>query len=260
MSVKSELDKFYTKPVVADICINSLSKYSADLWLEPSAGAGVFLSRLPTPRIGLDIYPDAEEILEQDFFTYEPPNNQKIAVVGNPPFGKNSSLAIKFFNKAATFASIIAFIVPKTFKKTSTINKLDTNWVLVYEEELPKNSFILFDDLGNINDYDVPCVWQIWLPGARTKIKLPTNHKDWSWTTKASAKYAIRRVGGLAGKCFDSFTDYAESSHYFIDCSEEVFSRLNSLYSSFQEAAKNTAGNPSLSKTELISIYTKHFN
>ena len=55
--------------------------------------------------------------------------------LGNPPFGKNCSLAIKFFNKAAEFADLIAFIIPRTFKRISIQNKLNLNF-----------SFILFLD------------------------------------------------------------------------------------------------------------------
>lgn len=256
--MKSSLDKFYTKPKIADLCIATLNNISnIDLWLEPSAGAGVFLSRLPTPRLGLDLEPDSSDIIEQDFFTYTPPNNVHVAVIGNPPFGKNSSLAIKFFNHAASWATVIAFIVPKTFKKTSVQNKLNLGWVLQQELDLPKNSFDLISDDNILSTYDVPCVWQVWVKGERKKTILPTSHKDWVWCSKADAKYAIRRVGGLAGKCFTDFDTYAESSHYFINCEHSVYSRLNTLYKQFQEVARNTAGNPSLSKSELVSIYTE---
>jgi len=256
--LKSSLDKFYTKPEVAQRCLTTLNNITdIDLWLEPSAGAGVFLSRLPLPRLGLDIEPDSDNIIQQDFFTYTPPLNVKVAVVGNPPFGKNSSLAIKFFNHAANWATVIAFIVPKTFKKMSVQNKLNLEWVLEQELELPKNAFDLISDDNVVSTYDVPCVWQIWVKGSRKKINLPTSHVDWSWSTKSTAKYAIRRVGGLAGKCFTEFNAYAESSHYFIDCEHSVYNRLNSLYIEFQDVARNTAGNPSLSKAELVSIYSK---
>jgi hypothetical protein len=256
--LKSSLDKFYTKPEVAALCINTLANITEiDLWLEPSAGAGAFLSRLPLPRLGIDLEPDSDDIIQQDFFTYKPSDKVKVAVIGNPPFGKNSSLAIKFFNHAAEWATIIAFIVPKTFKKTSVQNKLNLNWILQQELALPKNSFDLISDDNVISTYDVPCVWQVWVKGSRKKQILTTTHTDWVWCDKANADYAIRRVGGLAGKCFTDFNTYAESSHYFIKCAPEVYSKISSLYSCFQEAAKNTAGNPSLSKTELVSIYTE---
>jgi hypothetical protein len=136
-------------------------------------------------------------------------------------------------------------------------NKLNLNWVLNHEIDLPLKSFQLLDDKGSLTDYSVPCVWQVWTPGTREKINLATKHKDWVWTDKKSATYAMRRVGGLAGKCFTDFEQYATASHYFFTCDEVVYNRLVSLYTEFQKISKNTAGNPSLSKGELVHIYKK---
>lgn len=253
---KSELDKFYTKPEIAEFCISKipvLEQYS--LFIEPAAGAGTFLKRLPMPRIGIDILPDDDEIIELDFFEFKPTKVNNIIVVGNPPFGKNASLAIRFFNHAAQWADTIAFIVPKTFRKTSIQNNLSLSMVLHLDVDLPDNSFILFNDDNSISEYSVSSCFQIWCKGSRAKIKLPTTHSDWRWVPKSKAKYAIRRVGGLAGKCFTEFSEYSESSNYFIDCDEQVFNTLNSLFKEFQSVAKNTVANPSLSKTEIVDIY-----
>lgn len=121
------------------------------------------------------------------------------------------------------------------------------------ELELPKFSF-----LADGSSYDVPCVWQVWAPGSRQKIILPITHPEIVFTDKKQANFCIRRVGALAGKCFEEFDKYSESSNYFMQVSEITKHKLQSLYSNFQEAAKNVAGNPSLSKTELIYIYSHH--
>jgi len=244
----SELDKYYTKPEIVDLVLPSLPEFDVTFWIEPSAGAGVFSSKMPK-CLAMDIAPEGPNILENDFLLFK--TTDKVGVFGNPPFGKNSSLAIKFFNHAASFASVIAFIVPRTFKKVSVQNKLSLNWVLYKEIELPINAFT-FEG----KDYPVPCVWQIWIPGIRQKVVLPTTHPDFVWVDKSKADYAIRRVGGLSGKIFKEFDKYAESSNYFIQCIPEVYDKLVSLYPKFQEISKNTAGNPSLSKTELVQIYS----
>jgi hypothetical protein len=256
MKKKSQLDKFYTKPEIAQECIDSITG-EFDLWLEPSAGAGVFLHRLPKPRIGLDIEPDDEEILTQDFFQWKPPSDKRIAVIGNPPFGTNSKLAIQFFNHAAEWATLIAFIVPRTFRKVSVQNRLSLKWSLTQEKILPVKAFHLLDDNGDVHEHKVPCVWQIWERHPREKINLPVNHPDWEWVNREEANYAIRRVGGLAGKVIKDFESYATPSHYFITCSPEVLEKLDSLYEKFQEVAKDTAGNPSLGKGEMVRIYNE---
>ena len=103
---KDALDKFYTKPEVAKSLIDiTLSKFPAerfDVILEPSAGSGAFLFNLPPEnRVGLDISPDHESIEKVDFFEWEPTENRSYLVIGNPPFGRVSSMAVKFFQKSA---------------------------------------------------------------------------------------------------------------------------------------------------------------
>jgi predicted RNA methylase len=129
MSNKSkDLDKFYTHPDIAkkfvDIIDNIFPLKNFDLILEPSAGNGNILQYLPENSIGLDIEPEAENIIKQDFFEYQSPydpifNNIKIACIGNPPFGSGymNPLAKAFFNHAATFSDLIAFIVPAKWNR-----------------------------------------------------------------------------------------------------------------------------------------------
>ena len=98
------LDQFFTKPAVAVQCLKALNDYmpsAADdwLWIEPSAGGGVFYDLMPYPKIGLDIMSQRPDITQTDFLGWHPGQvRRKIAVVGNPPFGKNSSLARRFFD------------------------------------------------------------------------------------------------------------------------------------------------------------------
>ena len=53
-----------------------------------------------TKKIGLDIEPKEKYIIKINFFDYKPEEDKKYLVIGNPPFGKVSSLAVKFFNKS----------------------------------------------------------------------------------------------------------------------------------------------------------------
>ena len=128
------LDQFYTKPEVAELCCNLMDFSKYNKILEPSAGTGVFLELLPEDkRIGIDLEPKHPEITKQDFFLYK---GTEDLVIGNPPFGRVSSLAIKFFNHAATFADTIAFIIPRTFRRVSVQNKLNLHFHLVEDIEL----------------------------------------------------------------------------------------------------------------------------
>lgn len=256
MNKKSVLDKFYTKQEVAKQLIDTIPG-SYDLWLEPSAGAGAFLKHLPTPRLGLDIDPDDDECVQQDFFTYTP-DNRKTCVVGNPPFGYQSKLAIDFFNYAASWADCIAFIVPRTFRKHSVQNKLSLDWTLHTNQLIDPASFILLADDGTMRDYSVPCCWQIWMPGKRKKTVLKTTHPSIIWTTPDKAKYAMRRVGGLAGKIYtDNWQQYSTQSHYYFDCSDDTLAKLIALYPKMQETSKDVAGNPSIGKGEIVLLLSE---
>ena len=129
-----------------------LSSYS--LIVEPSAGTGAFLVPLRNSSkniISMDIDPKEKSITKKDFFDYLP-ERSNILVIGNPPFGKNSSLAIRFINHAAHFADTIAFILPVSFKKGYLQNQLNEHLELVSVYDLPAEAFIKSD--GNQFNYE----------------------------------------------------------------------------------------------------------
>lgn len=207
----------------------------------------------------MDLDPKSKNIKKCDYLKFDHSTDiktdKKIVVLGNPPFGKNSSLAISFFNKSAEFADYIAFIVPRTFKKESVLNRLNLNYTLEYSKDIEKNGF-LFDD----KEYDVPCVFQIWKKQnkKREKVISKKTTKLFDFTTKEDADVAVRRVGGLSGKVLEEFDVYKASSNYYLKATsitkKALIKLLTNKYDEFQEVAKNTAGNPSLSKAELIKI------
>jgi hypothetical protein len=126
----------------------------------------------------------------------------------------------------------------------------------VYENDIPANSFI-----ADENEYDVPCVFQIWEvrpDDHREDINYPLTHPDFQFVSKSEATIAFRRVGVKAGTIYEEFVKYAPASHYFIKCSSDVQQRLQSI-ASWDDIKFNTAGNPSISKRELIKKYKELF-
>jgi len=256
------LDQFYTKPEIAAKCIAFLKeKYNLKNFflLEPSAGMGAFSNHFHLNSRALDIDPKKENIERADFLKIDLEwfKGRSVMTIGNPPFGKNASLAIKFFNRSAEISEIIAFIVPKTFKKVSVINKLDLNFHLEEEYEIPENSFIFGGE-----EYSVPCVFQIWRKSSskREKIEIRKKTDYFEFTNRHQADFAIRRVGGLAGKVIEDYSKLKDPSHYFIKSNmgkTDLKRILRSLYNDLNAIAKNSAGNPSLSKHELISVFEK---
>ena len=189
------LDQFYTNVDVVEKCLEGISFDDYDVVLEPSAGSGSFLNLLPKgKREGLDLEPAHDEVDRQDFFGFAPVGGKKYYVVGNPPFGKNSSLAVKFFNKSAEFADKIAFIVPRTFRKEELQNKLDLNFHLVREESLPEKSF--HTPLGEA--YKVPCIFQVWekrgKDSKREKVERLSEHEDFEFLSSQDYDFVLKDV------------------------------------------------------------------
>lgn len=261
-----KLDQFYTKKEIAIICYN-LIKEELDIkkyrLIEPSAWNGSFSDLFEWNFIAMDLDPKKDYIQKKDFFDFciEESNNIKNITIWNPPFWKNSSLAIKFFNKSALFSDYICMILPKTFKKDSVTNKLDMNFHLVKEINLPKNSFV-FEE----KEYNVPCVFQIWEKREIKREKIPQKTKTefFQFTTKSDADIAIRRVWWLAWKVIENFSSYKEASHYFLQIDKKtdkvkIINTLKLIYKELNKTAFNTAWNPSLSKNELINIFEMQY-
>ena len=177
MTSAKEKGQFYTKQEVAKKCVdlvfNEKIINNNCLFLEPSAGYGCFyeeVNRRGKKIVGFDIEPKNKNIKKIDFlkeFNFRNFNNRKVVVIGNPPFGKKSKMAIEFFNRSGLFAETICFILPNQFKKYSTHSKLDKNFKLIKSVNLEKNSFYTEEK----PDYNVNCVFQIW-------TKLETPHKN----------------------------------------------------------------------------------
>ena len=244
------LDQYYTRQHVAQNLYGVFQKFRNPgryQLVEPSAGTGSFFRLMPQGSLAFDVDPKYPGIRTADFLSVEIRSEREVAVVGNPPFGRNASMAVRFFNHAAWQASVIALILPRTFRKASIENRLDRNFHLIHEETVQCDAFLF-----RSKPYDVPAVFQIWerRDDLRELRHVAIHHPDFSWTTADRADFGIQRVGARAGRVHRDFTK-SPSSHYFIRGNvEPIMKRLN-----FAKVALNVAGNPSLSKSEIVSLY-----
>ena len=246
------LDQFFTNKDIAESCMMTIDQELYDVVIEPSAGAGSFFNLITQDKIGIDLDPKISGLIKHDYLTWNPQidSSKRILVLGNPPFGKNASLAVKFFNHSS-YADTIAFIIPKTFKKPSLINKLNDDFNLDIEIDLPAYSFHTPD--GEL--YDVPCVWQVWNKGPkRAKISTETTHKDFQFVDKSDASFLVQRVGVNAGAVHKDF-NRSSNSHYCIKANDNVYNIMKKIEWDDNSAKYNTAGNPSISKNDLIKTY-----
>lgn len=265
--LRNTIDKYYTNPTTVNLCIENIKKYvipnDFDVIIEPSAGNGAFIAGIKSltyNQIFYDIEPENEEIIKQDFLTLDIRETglygteNKIHIVGNPPFGRQSSLAIQFIKKSCEFADSISFILPKSFKKDSLIKKIPLNFHRIFEVDLPDNSFIVNGDAHN-----VPCIFQIWVKRSYNRDVIeqiePLNFHFVKKTENPDISF--RRVGVNAGTIN---TDYDKSiqSHYFIKFTNDKsvadnIMRLSTITFDFN----NTIGPRSISKQELIQMFNQ---
>lgn len=190
MPSAKELDQFFTTPEVAKECVKSLLNvlpelgYSECSFLEPSAGGGSFLEAarfFEKDVIGYDIDPKREDISYADFLNDDLlnlPSREDLVIIGNPPFGKRSQLAVDFINRGFKYSDTIAFVLPVQFIKYLTQKRIISGARLVYQELLAPQSFTYLD-----KPYSVRCVFQVWtirdeMNDLRIRQAPATKHKD----------------------------------------------------------------------------------
>ena len=253
---KNLKDQYYTKESIAkqyvDTILHWLPKTKEYLWIEPSAGTGRFLKVLPATieRIGLDLEPKATEILQQDFLTWTPPPTSKpMLVFGNPPFGRQGSLAKAFLRHACSFAQIVAFILPRSFQKPSMSNCIPQHFHCIYSMEIVADAFEV-----NGQSYDVPCVFQIWQTQETNRPEVAAiEPKGFSYVKPIQSYHiAFRRVGGTAGHCSVGPGLFNPNTHYFIRLEDRYIPSLREICDKLnkQNYVHNTLGPRSISKRE----------
>jgi len=300
-------DQFFTSTQTTRECVTVLENelviplQKFDVILEPSCGEGAFLKALPAdiPPARL-IYMDidaADSSLRKDFLTAEvipkkyahaskkrpfagPSEKGRTSTcltIGNPPFGKNATTALAFFNRAALFSDVIAFILPKTFCKNSMKDRMSREFFLLRETPLEGERFIFEGKPAA-----VPCVFQVWfhrdaqqllmrpthVPADRLRPISPrlTQTDDFTLVKVGdSPDVIIRRVGVHAGRVFTTDLDrWITTNHYFvrvIDRSRvsEIVKNLVDLDLEHLPAKYETAGMPSINITELCMAYNERY-
>jgi hypothetical protein len=185
-----------------------------DCWLEPAAGDGAFYDLLPPNSLGIDIDSRRPDIVQEDFLTFNDfAPGVTYAAIGNPPWGENG--AVKFFNHAADHCSVIAFLVPLSFRRPNAINQLDRRFRLLHEEVSARGQPPIF-----------ATVFQIWVrrDELRQPIEIPREHSDFEFLPRdrpdlhAAADIVIRRIGVNAGEILNRSEATRPDTCHWIKC------------------------------------------
>lgn len=285
MANQLSLDKFYSSQEAVQQLLNHINLNHFDIIIEPSAGAGSFLKNLPKEKTrAYDLVPEGNNIEKKNWLApFDEEGNKddslfiedkaaffnsksnRVLVIGNPPFGNNNKLA-KEFIKESTFADTIAFILPKSFLKTSLINSLPKNYEIV-TNEVVVNDMFEFED----QKIKVPTTILILkkLPDGQKRTKIEDeSSKYFSFLNKkdyGQADAMIVRVGGKSGTLLDlsEKNDKNIKYNYFIKFNENVdFDYLKGVFQSgrdeLKKIAANSTGPKSLSRGEIANITNKY--
>lgn len=281
-----KLDKFYTKIEVAKQCydflIQTLPSIEDKLFLEPSAGDGSFLHYLKN-YIAIDIKPECQGVIQQDFLKYET-DNENLITIGNPPFGSRSKMAIDFFNHASKFSDVIAFIVPVSFMKWSVQKNLSNDFALLDYFYLEPESF-----LSEGAPYSIRTVFQVWVKRKspydknidKRLIKAPPiSHKDfniWQYNATPQALKTVEESWTIAtyrqgyhdyNHIFsredydyikDKMTGDKKQQFFFIEPLNEKSKQIISMMDFNALAERNTA-TPGFGKGDFVSYYLELAN
>jgi len=260
--LKRNLDeKFYTKINIAQTCISYFKEWIKpsvkSRIIEPSAGNGSFsnvLRGMFKKITAIDIHKELDYIIQGDYLTYEPDRRETIHVIGNPPFGRQSSLVKKFIKHSSKYADSISFILPKSFKKDSVKKVFPRSFHLIYEWDLPKNSFYI---ASTDKDHNVPCIFQIW-KRKDTLRPLPDDPLPLFFSFlkygEEGIDFAIRRVGGKAGDLIEDWKGCNTQTHYYIRLNGINKKKFINLYNPNAFDSDNTVGPRSISKGELTKM------
>lgn len=263
---RDTIDKYYTNQDIVTTCIHKIKQHiqinENELIIEPSAGNGSFITELlslSSNCLFYDIEPENSNIMKQDYLLLDTKNiitnYNKIHVVGNPPFGRQSSLAIKFIKKSCEFANSISFILPRSFKKSSMQKCFPLHFHLIFEENIEDNAFMV-----NNESYNVPCVFQIWeKKNVNREVQVVLTPKNYSFVSITdNPDIAFRRVGVYAGRIYsEDISKKSPQSHYFIKFDKKISDTIFQTLNAIEFTSKNdTVGPRSISKQELI----KHYN
>jgi hypothetical protein len=267
-------EQYYTPRNLADSLVSTLLETiidksgtfflegEASLWIEPAGGTGNFVEAARNYGYSVwscDIEPKAKGIEKKDFLSVDLAGLEKtnVVVYGNPPFGRNNSLCVRFFNHSAQVADYIAFIVPRSWRKWSVINKLDDRFHCIYDLDLSHN--YVTDEGVEFKGGNLKTCFQIWKRS--TSLRKPVEVEDREYVVKVSpeeADISLTVFGHGCGKVKREFERVPNSTQMFLKADEYVIKALEKI--DFSEFYNKTAYIEALSIKEIRYCLNRYFD
>lgn len=253
---KTGKEQFYTPSALAERLVDEARQQIADFdnrrFLEPAGGTGAFVEALQKRQLtvtSFDIEPHHKSV-QTGSFLEQTSLGERLITISNPPFGRNNSLSIPFFNHAAKYSDYICFIVPRSWRKWSVINRLDRNFKLLYDSDLQIDYVDRFGKPLSSKLLLNTC-FQIWRRSDQQRPLVQVTDRDVIEKTDAnSADVAMSVFGYRCGQVETDFLREANSTKIYLKLKHpralEALTRVD--YSKFY---RNTAYTEALSFMEI---------
>ncbi len=250
-------EQYYTPRDLASSLVSKVerlvSDFSSRIVLEPAGGTGAFVEAAKAfgakKVLSVDIEPKHSDVSKGNYLESSMKFKDAITI-SNPPFGRNNSLSIPFFNRAADHSEYIAFIVPRSWRKWSVINRLDRRFHLIHDEEL---SIDYVDDSHTLISHknNLKTCFQIWQ--RQETLREIVKVEDKGFVTKVKpeeADVALTVFGFSCGKVNTEFERKANTTRMFLKLNHpKALKALQTV--NFQRFSKNTAYTEALSFQEI---------
>lgn len=250
-------EQFYTPKLLAEGLVTSLVRVIPDLAerqiIEPAGGTGSFIEAAQSAGgkkfLAFDIEPKHPLVVKADFLSVEF-EAQDAVTISNPPFGRNNALSIPFFNKAAQHSEYICFIVPRSWRKWSVINRLDNRFHLVSDQDIQID---YEDEAGEkISERNsLATCFQIWQRKEKRRPRYTVaDHGFIEKTDSKNADVALTVFGFGCGKVLTDFQRSPNSTKMFLKLKHpDALAALQTA--DFSRFYKNTAYTSALSLPEI---------
>ena len=250
-------EQFYTPTPLALTLVEKVESVLGSLQgksvLEPAGGTGSFVeaafAKGANEVISFDIEPLHEKVLLGSFLDQEV-TQQNFITISNPPFGRNNSLSIPFFNHAARVSEAICFIVPRSWRKWSVTNRLDLNFELVSDQDIDIDYVDSSGELISDKSRLATC-FQIWKKTATPRV--PVKITDMGLIKKVSPELAdvsMTIFGYGCGNVKEVFERVPNTTQLFLELNHpQALSALRSV--DFSRFYKSTAYTEALSIQEI---------
>ena len=259
-SRKTGTEQYYTLLSIAKQFLAILDEVAiGGLYLEPAGGTGAFLQALGERKwVSYDIEPKYKGIQKTNDFILEELQLQDVITITNPPFGRANSLSVPFFNKCAEVSSHIGFLIPKSWRKWSVINRLDPRFHLVRDVELTCD--FDYPDQSKKSKGKLNTVFQVWEKREELRVKIEVEDRHYiSKSSPAEADVSMTVFGRGCGTVLRDFPRVPNTTKMFLKVHEPwIYDALNEI--DFSVFYNNVAFIESLSMKEIMHLLNQHYD